>query len=357
MTYYKINDTVPITIMGEFAKGNISEYHVRALSRVPRFAQAIHDRLVTHNQLVMGRDLVLATNTSVPEGRQPLDIVATDLERMFKGKNILVIDYSGRNHPHRDPYEPETGSDFNRAGELAESKLNQFGPNSFIHLHKEDDKAGAIAKAEAFYVAGGNTSGHTANLMGYENFNGSPIDLVAGANSKPLQYLLRSKVAYGTPYAGVSAGQMIATANGIPHIDPPAHIHIERNMLTGEMRYSMPFTGLNFLQNHGFAIQPHAELEKPTNYGDETQYHRLEQVIERNPWLTVVATENNTALVVSGKTMTLVGDKDARAYIIGFDRDSRRVTSTPVRPGTTDADLSRFLDTDLKISPRARFSR
>jgi peptidase E len=334
------------------------ELHAKITARMPRDVQAIQDNLFTRHKIRDTRDLVLATNTSAPEGRIALDYVAPDLDRMFRGRRVLVIDYSGRNHPHRDPYEPWSGSDFDRAGELAESKLTQFGPDNFIHLHRVDDKADAIAQAQAIYVAGGNTSGHTANLMGYENFDGSPIDLVAGSYSKALQYLLRLKVAYGTPYAGVSAGQMIATANGIPHIDPPAHIHIERNPFTGEMRFSMPFTGLNFLGNQGLAIQPHAELEKPTNYGDETQYHRLEQVIERNPWLVILATENNTALVVKGRTMTLVGDKDARAYMIGFGyKPVNHVISRSIQPGTISANLSFLLDTDLTIPPHQRFKR
>lgn len=344
--------------MGEFVSSQVvSNMHARAVAHLPRTAQALLDNLFIRGMLVQGRDLVLATNTAAPEGRNALDYVASDFERMFKRKDVVVIGYSGRNHPHKDPYEPETRRDFDRAGELAESKLEQFGPNRLIHLHRADDKADTIARAQAYYVAGGNTSGHTANLMGYKNFDGSPIDLVNGANSDPLQYLLRLKVAYGTPYAGVSAGQMIAAANGIPHIDPPAHIHIERNGLTGEMRYSMPFAGLNFLGNQGFAIQPHAELDKPTNYGDETQYHRLEQVLERNPWLTIVATENNTALIVSGRTMTLAGDREAKGYIIAFNRKEKRVISTSIQPQTPEADLSRFLDTDLKLTPRQRFAR
>jgi peptidase E len=321
--------------------------------RLPRVLQVIHDKSYTAGQLVQKRDLILATNTSASEGRTPLDYVAEDLERMYKDKNILIIDYSGRNHPHLNPYDPRSSIDFERAGELAESKLEQFGPNNFVHLHREVDKLDAIFQAQAFYVAGGNTSGHTANLLGYKNFNGNPIDIVKGANKKPLQYAIRLKIGEGTPYAGVSAGQMIAAANGIPHIDPPAHIHIEKSWI-GEIKVSMPFTGLNLLENLGLAIQPHYEPEKPTNYGDETQYHRLEQIIERNPWLTIIGMENNTALKVHGRTMTLVGDPERRAYIIRFDPLMRTVYELGAQTG---ADLSSLLDSDSTVPPKKRFGR
>jgi peptidase E len=321
--------------------------------RLPRALQVVHDNVYTTGRLSLNRDLILATNTSAPEGRTSLDYVAEDFDRIYRGKRILVIDFSGRNHPHQDPYEPKSGKDFENAAKLAEAKLEQFGPDKFVHLHREDDPLDAIAQAQAFYVAGGNTSGHTANLLGYKNFDGNPIDIVKGSNSKPLQYALRLKVADGTPYAGVSAGQMIATANGIPHIDPPAHIHIERSW-TGEIRVSMPYTGLNFLGNLGLAIQPHYEPEKPTYYGDESQYHRLEQVIERNPWLTIIGMENNTALKVQGKSMTLVGDPNAHAYIIRFEPYLSKVNAIGARMG---ADLSRLLDTDISNPPQARFRR
>lgn len=327
--------------------------------RVVHAGRVAYDRHITTRRLPEGRDLLLATNraTAVTPGeaaRPPLDYVASEVERMVKGKNVLILAYSGRNHPHEDPHFPHDGRDFDRAAELSVQTLARYGPNNYVFLHRADDPERAIKDAGAIYVAGGNSSGYSANLFGRRNFDGSPIDNEAGANTRPLHMLIRGQVAKETPYIGVSAGQMVATGNVIPHLDPPAHIQIERTMM-GEIRMSMPFDGLNLLQNLGLCIHPHYNPDRLTNYGDsETQFKRVMQILERNPWLTVIGMPDNTALQVNGRLMKLVGDDDATASVMTLDREQGLILTEEISRGE---DLSDLLDTDLRLPPARRFAR
>ena len=336
----------------------MTDIRQRTVARLPEAAQALYDQRVTQYRLPDQRNAVLTTNltTAVAEGeapRRPLDYVREEVGDLVENKVVTIIPFSGRNHPHEGPYHPETGRDFDRSAEKAVESLEQFYPADYVFLHTQDDKPQALARAQAIYVCGGNSSGHSANLFGYENFNGEPIDNVKGANTKPLHRIIRMKVADGTPYVGTSAGQMVATGNVIPHLDAPSIIHIQRTR-SGEVRMSMPFDGMNLLGNLGLAAHPHYNPDRLTNYGDnETQFIRVMQILERNPWLTVIGMQDNSALEVKGRTMKLVGDKDASAYVMSYDRDSRMVTSEHISYGH---DLSHLLDTDLTTTVEERFA-
>lgn len=336
-------------------KANVRQH---IIARMPNALQVVYDRKATPRNLSRNRDMILATNKDpeVPQGspeRPALDYVREDLERMLRGKDVLIIAYSGRNLPHGGAHFPGSEIDFKNATDKAIDALEQFRPNKFVILHKERNPAQAIAEAKALYVTGGNSSGHSANIFGYKNFDGSPIDNSKGSNKKPLQHVVRMKVADGAPYVGVSAGQMVATANVVPHIDAPSMVHIQRTRL-GEVRLSIPFDGLNLLGNFGFAVQPHYDGDKNTNYGDETQNERIIQIIEKNPWLTIMGMKNNSALKVEGSKMTLIGDKDAKAYIMSMDRNEGIVTTQEVRHGQ---DISYLLDADRTIDVRSRLKK
>jgi peptidase E len=269
---------------------------------------------------------------------------------MVEGQVVLVVAYSGRNPSDKAPHRPETGQDFNQAYDVTKKKLDPFEPKGYVALDRVEDKAQAILRAPVLYFAGGNTAGHVANLMGLKNYDGSPIDNVRGANTKPLQYAIRSAVAAGIPYIGVSAGEMITAAHTFLHLDPPAHVQIQKN-IWGETSYVLNNTGLNLLGNSNLGIEPHAALHQDTNYLDETRYDRLHQVVERMHWIQALLTRNQSALVVKGNRMALVGDATSGGHLLTFNGMTGRVQKIDIPVG---ADLSYLLDTDLRKTHSTR---
>lgn len=342
----------------------LSGFGRTTLAHSPRTAQAWVDRHIITHKLRDGRNLILATNktTAIPEEnkddpskqRPSLDYVREEVGNLIEGQVVTIIAYSGRNHPHEGPYSPETGRDYERSADMAIEALEQFHPSDYILLHRATDKPATIAKAKTVFVAGGNSSEHSSNLFGLVNLNGQPLSNVKGANSKPLQYALRMRIAEGIPYVGASAGQMIATGNVVPHLDAPTAVHVERKW-NGETRISIPYEGLNLLGNFGLAVHPHYNPDRFTNYGDtETQKIRVMQILERNPWMTILGMQDNSALEVKGNSMKLIGDPTATAFILSFNRETSLVESQQIGYGH---DLSHYLDTDQRLDVATRLRR
>ena len=226
------------------------------------------------------RDIILPTNvdTRVPEGlevREPLAYVEEELERVFAGRDVLIIDYAGRNTRKDVPHFPGSDVEFRYSWEKAMVALERFKPNNFFVLSHQEDPFGAIRDLDetraSIYHTGGNSSGAAGNTQGYENWDGTPIGIAKGSNKHKLSGIIRSKVDEGLPYVGTSAGQMNAMGLVLPHHDAHAAVHIQMDE-DGELKFSMPLGGMNLVRNVGLAAQPHYEGARPTHYGDENQH-------------------------------------------------------------------------------------
>lgn len=153
-----------------------------------------------------------------------------------------------------------------------------------LPIHREADPAGAVSKAEAIAVAGGNTFHLLSHL--YKN------DLLAA---------IRSRVNSGAPYVGWSAGSNVAcptirTTNDMPIVEPPS------------------FDAMGLVP---FQINPHYLDAHPEGHQGETREERLLEFIEANPGVHVVGLREGSMLRVESGRVGLVGEKTARVFIKG----------------------------------------
>lgn len=146
--------------------------------------------------------------------------------------------------------------------------------HELFSLHTEADKVGALGKADAVVVGGGNTFQLLRTLYGTE-----------------LLRAIRKRVSEGMPYIGWSAGSNVAC----PTI-----------MTTNDM----PITEVPTLRAMGlvpFQINPHYTDARLEGHGGESRDQRLAEFLALNQASTVVGLREGTGLRVGREGLHLFG--------------------------------------------------
>ena len=141
-------------------------------------------------------------------------------------------------------------------------------------VHEAADAAAAVGAAEAIVIGGGNT-----------------FHLLTHLYAERLLEPVRGRVAAGVPYAGWSAGAVVAaptirTTNDMPIVEPPR------------------LTALGLVP---FQINAHYTDFHPPGFQGETRAQRLEEFVEANPGARVLGLPEGTMLRVEGDDIQLLG--------------------------------------------------
>jgi len=207
----------------------------------------------------------------------------------FAGVNI------GKKIGEETVYVPYPES-YNLYEERVKSVFLKWGFKNVHSIHRSENQADMIAKADCLLVGGGNT-----------------FHLYAEVHKFDLMAKIREKVAKGTPYIGWSAGSNLAcptlcTTNDMPIIQPQS------------------FEGLNLVP---FQINPHyldptPEIDKMIKHGGETRQDRLNEYLAVNQDKTVVGLREASALWIEGGKMTLRGGKNM--VVMQYGKESYEVS-------------------------------
>lgn len=151
--------------------------------------------------------------------------------------------------------------------------------------HAAAEPAAAVAGAEALLVGGGNT-----------------FHLLAELQRRGLVDALRARAAAGAPYAGWSAGSVVAgptirTTNDMPIVEPPR--------------------GLDALGLVAVQLNAHFTDAHPPGFQGETRRERLAEFLAANPGATVVALPEGSWLEVDGPRATVGGAHPAVLFRAG----------------------------------------
>ena len=165
----------------------------------------------------------------------------------------------------------------------AAERLGQMG-YAVDGLHRERDPQGAVARAEAIFVGGGNT-----------------FRLLDALYRQDLLQPIRERVLAGAPYVGSSAGSNVAcvtikTTNDMPIVYPPS---------------------LDALNLVPFNINPHYLDPNPdSTHMGETRDTRIREFHEEND-PAVVGLREEAMLRIEGPRVMLKGTRGARVFVKG----------------------------------------
>ena len=160
----------------------------------------------------------------------------------------------------------------------------------------QDNVTTVIAAADVIMVGGGNT-----------------FKLLHDLYATGALELIQQKVNSGTPYIGWSAGSnitgaTICTTNDMPIINPGS------------------FEALGFFP---FQINPHYYNVSVPGFNGETRDQRLEEFLQLNPQVPIVALPEGTALVLQNGHLQLTGS--TAAFVLRYTNNA--LVKTVVEPG------------------------
>ncbi|MDA0195658.1 MAG: dipeptidase PepE [Bacteroidetes bacterium] len=224
------------------------------------------------------RLLLLSNSTNLGEGY--LEYPQKTIQQFLGNsvKNVLFIPYAG------------VGLSYNQYTQKVASSFAQIG-YQVRGIHAFPNPVEAVLTADAIVIGGGNTFALLNQL--YLNKLINPI---------------RKVVANGIPFLGWSAGSNVAsptikTTNDMPIVEPPS------------------FEALNLVP---FQINPHYTESRLPNHGGESRVDRLNEFIELNPGINVVAIPEGDILKIVDNSVKHIGTGPIKVFrrgqkIIEFD--------------------------------------
>lgn len=216
----------------------------------------------------MSKKLLLLSNSSLPDQNYlefALDTIHEFIENIDEG---LFLPFAAVTFSY-DEYERKVNEALSGIGKKVRS------------IHTFEDPLKAVEEARCIIVGGGNTFRLMERCYFY--------DLVDK---------IREKVENGTPYIGWSAGSNLAcpticTTNDMPIICPQS------------------FKSLNLID---YQINPHYTNELPPGHKGETRDQRLEEFVEMNPEVTVLAIPEGSYLIHRNGELSYHGKKSGYQF-------------------------------------------
>ncbi len=215
------------------------------------------------------KNIVIAS-TSTIHGGQPLDYLLDELKTHFNSTDeIVFIPYARPGGISHDSYTNNVNKAFEKIGKSVKG------------IHEFSDPNAAIENAKGIFTGGGNT-----------------FVLVNQLYRNNLIETIRKAVDNGIPYLGTSAGSNIcgltmSTTNDMPIVYPPS------------------FKTLGLVP---FNINPHyLDPDPNSTHMGETRETRIKEFHKFNTQ-PVVGLREGSWLHVTGETITLHGDLDARIF-------------------------------------------
>jgi dipeptidase E len=213
---------------------------------------------------------LLLVSTSTTHGTGYLDHAAEAIAAHFRGvRRLLFVPFALGD---RDAYAEKARARFEALGIALDS------------LHRESDPRGAVERAEALFIGGGNT-----------------FRLLRDLRRGELLTRIAQRVRAGMPYLGTSAGSNVAgptirTTNDMPIVDPG---------------------GLEALQLVPFQLNPHyLDPDPSSKHMGETREKRLQEYLEENR-TPVVGLREGSWLECHGGSYVLRGAPCARLFLRG----------------------------------------
>lgn len=224
------------------------------------------------------RRLLLLSNSRDSEGRYLVHARDALAEHLAGVREAAFVPYAAVTVPW-DAYAERVGA------ALAPLGIRVRG------VHAAGDAAGAHAAlvrgAEAVLVGGGNT-----------------FHLLRAMQQHGLVDAVRARIGEGVPYAGWSAGSVVAcptirTTNDMPIVEPPG--------------------GLAALGGVGFQINAHFTDAHPPGFMGETRRERLAEFVAANPGVGVVGLPEGSWLRVAGAAAWVAGAHAALLFRHGAE--------------------------------------
>lgn len=152
-------------------------------------------------------------------------------------------------------------------------------------VHRYDNPAEAVRRAQAIVVGGGNTF-HLAKTMQDQGLY------------EPIRQAVRER---GVPYVGWSAGSnmscpTICTTNDMPIVEP------------------LSFKALNLIP---FQINPHYLDAHPDGHAGETREMRIEEFLAANKEIRVAGLREGCMLRIEDNRLSLIGPRPLRLFHFG----------------------------------------
>jgi dipeptidase E len=221
----------------------------------------------------MLKRLLLISNSTNP-GEPYLEFPMKYIKEFLGQKSVtaLFIPYAAVTFSY-DEYERRVSERFKEIG------------HGIISIHRFNDPADAVKKAEAIVIGGGNT-----------------WKLLKILRDNKLTGQIRERVISGAPYIGWSAGSNVAcptimTTNDMPVVEPDS------------------FKAINLIP---FQINPHYLDSAPADHAGETREQRIDEYITANPGIWVAGLREGTMLNYGNGLLKLIGKRNARIFKYGL---------------------------------------